>query len=86
MIDRESRGAVAGGIRKLRPGRRKISTIWITSDSDVSQIAESCFTEVGRRMPRGSEKVSVRALKIAFRNFAIDLGTGIEECLLGVQR
>src|ERR1700720_1877592 len=64
MIDRESKRTFDGGIRKVRPGRRKISTTWITSDSGASQIRKSSLSDVGRLTPRGSENVSVRDLNI----------------------
>ncbi len=53
-----------GGIRNDRPGRRKISTISATLASGASQIAARSAIDVGRLTPLGSEKVSVKALKM----------------------
>jgi hypothetical protein len=68
--DRDVRAVFAGGIKKDLPGERKISIApqMAVSDevavSDASQIPVKASTEVGRRMPRASDDVSVRALKI----------------------
>ena len=59
-----SSGTFAGGIRKDRPGRLKISMISRTSASVAWQIADKSRSEVGLLVPRESEKVSVSALKI----------------------
>ena len=55
MIVVDVRGVGVGGMRNDRPGRRKMSTTRITSASETPQIPASSATEVGRRMPRGSE-------------------------------